>query len=248
MPQKTYHLICDIDETLVQYKWGRRSRSYVNTIKDVLSAPTTGVLPAATTAASPPTAWYGLPAAEMAKYDTLGPFVLRPGLRELLGLAFAEFTTVSILTRATFEYAKELERRLLAAGIIPRRFDNIWARVASEKSTTYKRKNHSKNLEYVWSVLDKSGQMNRRNTVFIDDLHENTHNPSNAGNSILLPPFAPFGYEYEPHAYRPMYADSTLHTLIAKLRRILRGSVSLPFRGPQRITRRRRRQPKSGPR
>ncbi len=247
MPQKTYHLICDIDETLVQYKWGRRSRSYVNTIKGVLAAPTTGVLPESFEHKTP-TAWYGLPDAEMAKYDTLGPFVLRPGLRELLRFAFAEFTTVNILTRATLEYAKELERRLLAAGIIPRRFDNVWARSASEKSTTYKRKKHSKNLEYVWSVLDKSGQMGRRNTVFIDDLHENTHNPSNEGNSILLKPFAPFGYEYEPHAYRPMHADTTLHTLIGKLCRILRGTVSLPFRGPQRITRRRSRQPKSGPR
>jgi hypothetical protein len=246
MPQKHkhYHLICDIDETLVQYKWGHKPRSYVNAIRSVLEAPGVGSLPTTGPAAVPPTAWYGLPAAEMAKYDTLGPFVLRPGLRELLAFAFAEFASVSILTRATLEYAQELQRRLLSAGIIPRRFDNVWARAASNKSTTYKRKNHSKNLEYVWRVLDKSGTMNRRNTVFIDDLEENTHNPSNDGNSILLPPFSPFGYEYEPHTYKPMYADHTLHTLIGKLRRILSGTTLLPFSEPQRITRKTRRRAK----
>lgn len=238
--QKEYHLICDIDETLVQYKWGSKPQTYVNAIRQVLEAPDKGSL-SATTEAVLPSAWYGLPATELAKYDILGPFVLRPGLRELLSFAFAEFASVSILTRATLEYAQELQRRLLSAGIIPRRFDNIWARAASNKSTTYKLKNHSKNLEYVWRVLDKSGRMNRRNTIFIDDLAENTHNPSNDGNSILLPPFSPFGYEYEPHSYKPMYADPTLPALIVKLRRILRGTTQLPFREPQRITRRVRR-------
>lgn len=217
-----YHLLCDIDETLVQYKWGRKPRSQASTI----------------TGPEVPTAWYGLPTAELAKYDVVGPYVLRPGLRELMVFAFANFATVSILTRATRDYAEELQANLLSAGVIPRPFDNIWARRASSLSTTYKRRNHSKNLEYVWSVLDKTGRMNRRNTVFIDDLHENTHNPSNEGNSIRLPPFAPFGYEYEPHPYQPMYRDPTLHTLIAKLRRILNGDVVLPFRTPQRITRR----------
>jgi hypothetical protein len=224
---KEYHLLCDIDETLVQYKWGRKPQPLTDTIRGVMgSAPNTQA------------AWYGLPATELAKYDIVGPYVLRPGLRELMAFAFANFATVSILTRATRDYAEELQERLLAAGVIPRPFDNIWARRASSLSTTYKRRNHSKNLEYVWSVLDKSGRMNRRNTVFIDDLHENTHNPSNEGNSIRLPPFAPFGYEYEPTPYRPMHHDPTLHTLIGKLRRILNGDVSLPFRAPQRITRR----------
>lgn len=221
MPSE-YHLLCDIDETLIQYKWGRKPQPLTGTIR----------------APEGPTAWYGLPAAELAKYEVAGPYVLRPGLRELMAFAFANFATVSILTRATRDYAEELQESLLSTGAIPRPFDNIWARRASSLSTTYKRRNHSKNLEYVWSVLDKSGRMNRRNTVFIDDLHENTHNPSNEGNSIRLPPFAPFGYEYEPHPYRPMHHDPTLHTLIVKLRRILNGDVLLPFRVPQRITRR----------
>lgn len=229
---KEFHLICDIDETLVQYKWGNRPHSFTRAIRGALQTTAGGMI------SSAPTAWYGLPAAELAKYDVVGPFVLRPGLRELMAFAFANFATVNILTRATREYAEELQARLLRTGVIPRRFDNVWARRASSLSTTYKRRNHSKNLEYVWSVLDKSGRMNRRNTVLIDDLHENTHNPSNAGNSILLPPFAPFGYEDEPHPYRPMHHDPTLYTLIGKLRRIVRGAVSLPFRAPQRITRR----------
>ncbi len=233
--QKEYHLICDIDETLIQTKWGRRIHPFVTAIKGVLEAPIGSYTPTSPTPA--PSAWYGLPTAELEKYDRLGAFVLRPGLQEFLAFAFANFATVNILTRATLPYAKYFQRRLLAAGIIPRPFDNIWARRASQKSTTYKARQHSKNLEYVWNVLDKSGRMNRQNTVFIDDLKENTHNPSNAGNSILLPSFAPFGYEYNPHNYKPMYNDPTLHTLIAKLQRILRGTTPLPFRSPQRITR-----------
>ena len=237
--QKTYHLICDIDETLIQTKWGRRAHPFVTAIRGVLSAPLGSYIPSSQTPT--PSAWYGLPAAELEKYDTLGAFVLRPGLQEFLAFAFENFATVNILTRATLPYAKYFQRRLLAAKIIPRPFDNVWARSASQKSTTYKARRHSKNLEYVWNVLDKSGAMSRRNTVFIDDLAENTHNPSNAGNSILLPSFAPFGYEYEPRSYKPMYNDPTLHTLIAKLQRILRGTTQLPFRAPQQITRRVRR-------
>jgi hypothetical protein len=234
--RKEYHLICDIDETLVQCKWGRRTLPLVSTIRSVLEAPLGAHIPQAPS--ETPRAWYGLPLAELNKYDRLGPFVLRPGLQEFLEFAFREFATVNILTRATLSYAKYLQTHLLTAGIIPRPFDNVWARSASEKSTTYKAKNHSKNLEYVWQVLDKSGRMNPRNTVFIDDLEENTHNPSNDGNSILLMPFAPFGYEYEPQPYKSMYNDPTLHILIDKLRRILRGTTALPFSKEQRIARR----------
>jgi hypothetical protein len=234
--RKQYHLICDIDETLVQYKWGRRALPVVSAIRSVVGAPLGAPIPQGPSQMT--RAWYGLPATELEKYDRLGPFILRPGLREFLRFAFSEFATVNILTRATLTYAEELQRRLFSAGIIPRPFDNIWARKASEKSTTYKQKNHSKNLEYIWRVLDKSGRMNKRNTVFIDDLAENTHNPSNDGNSILLVPFAPFGYEYEPRPYTPMYNDPTLHTLIGKLRWIVRGTTALPFSQPQGITRR----------
>ncbi len=241
---RQYHLVCDIDETLVQYKWGRRTPAAVSAIRGVLQAPLEGYVPAAV---PDPRAWYGLPPEELAKYDRVGPYILRPGLREFLAFAFREFATVSILTRATMDYAKYLQARLLSAGLIPRPFDHVWARSVSEKSTTYKSKQHSKNLEYIWKVLDTSGRMNRRNTVLIDDLKENTHNPSNEGNSILVPAFAPFGYAHDPRPYRPMHADPTLPALVGKLQRILRGDISLPFREPQRIvrrtTRRRRRLP-----
>lgn len=111
-----------------------------------------------------------------------GFFALRPKVKEFIKALFDEGYSVSIWTWSDEGYAHGV-----AEMVSDREFDNIWSEYDADAAKDYG-DHHNKNLNWIWYEKKIPG-FYPCNTVLVDELKENTKNPSNFRNSIQLSEF-----------------------------------------------------------
>lgn len=136
--------------------------------------------------------WKPLPEEEKKKY-TISPggpnglFILRPHFDEFFTYLFENAETVNLWTWSDKEYADGVANLIQQKN--PKwKVTHIW--VDDDVEASIGKYGHNKDLNYVW--YDKK-VFKPCNTILIDDLPENTTNPSNKRNGMQIPPFHPLG-------------------------------------------------------
>jgi len=136
--------------------------------------------------------WKSLAPEEQKKYETDGGgpnglFILRPHFDEFFTYLFENAKTVNLWTWSDKEYAKGV------AELIQKKnpkwtVTNVWS--CDDVDASIDMYDHNKDLNYIWY---KKKVFKPCNTILVDDLPENTNNPSNKRNGIQIPPFHPLG-------------------------------------------------------
>jgi hypothetical protein len=176
--------------------------------------------------------WDTLSPGEKAKYEvhrtdnTGHAIIVRPHLETLLDYLFAN-CTVSLWTWSDLEYAKDIANRFVTRGRKDRKIEYIFSEKdagasadGNENIPHYKFHGNSKDLNYLWY-----GKMlpcfSECNTILIDDLPNNSGNPSNRKNSITIKPFALFGeVKDRSDEYEDVSEDRTLLEVIEILEKV----------------------------
>lgn len=197
---KRLNIILDIDNTIVEYV----HRNGVNALRPL---------------------WDALPAAEKAKYTLEGGWVLRPGFVEFFNNLHTHFKSVSLYTLSERDYASDMK------DVIEARTDcvikNAWGSEDNDVGVEHVNDDEgeatgdSKDLKYVWDVLDTS--FKRCDTVLIDDLRSNSGNGSNYKNGIQISPFSLWNSTKRsvvPSAYIDLSGDNALDKVFGALKKI----------------------------
>lgn len=136
--------------------------------------------------------WERVPENERAKYQTAGIssaglFILRPHFDTLFAYLFENCKSVNLWTWSDKEYAEEVARIIQSHN--PKwKPNNIWYDDDAEASREIH--GHNKDLNYIWYTKKVFQPCD---TILVDDLPENTQNPSNRKNGIQIRPFNPLG-------------------------------------------------------
>jgi hypothetical protein len=167
-----------------------------------------------------PHSWGPLPEKEKAKYNYIehkaGIFIVRPYLKEFCDYLFAN-CNVSLWTWSDIEYAEGIPAKLLLDNVKGRKLHHIFA--DEDAGTSSKLHGNSKDLNYLW-YKKKLPCFAECNTILIDDLPNNSVNPSNRQNSITLKPFALFGeVKRRTDPYEDVSKDDTLLKVIEILKK-----------------------------
>lgn len=141
--------------------------------------------------------WATLSNDEQAKYETVkmsptstGLFILRPHIKEFFDFLSANCESVNLWTLSDQEYADGVKK------MIKSKFGVNISHAWSEDANVPARKmyGHNKDLNWLWEKNTETKDIFKPcNTLLIDDLEENTQNPSNYRNGIRIPAFAPLG-------------------------------------------------------
>jgi hypothetical protein len=161
--------------------------------------------------------WNAVSEAEREKYQTGGEtteglFILRPYFDEFFTFLFESCKTVNLWTWSDKDYADSV-RRIIESRNPKWKLTNIWYDEDVDKSIDMN--GHNKDLNYIWYV---KGVFQPCDTILVDDLPENTQNPSNIKNGIQILPFAPLGHKLKTKTpkklrsgpYKDMSKDDTL--------------------------------------
>ena len=197
---KRLNIILDIDNTIVEYVY----RGGENALRPL---------------------WDGLSAEERAKYIFADGFVLRPGFVEFFNGMHEHFKSVSLWTWSDREYAEGVKDIIEARTNC--RVKNVWCDEEAQAGSVHvsedwgEASGDSKDLKYVWEVLDTS--FKPCDTIIIDDLRSNSGNGSNYKNGIQIAKFALWDSVKRtepPQAYRDQSGDTALAQVLEALKKI----------------------------
>lgn len=201
--------------------------------------------------------WNILPDTEKAKYkiggqSASGLFILRPHFDDFFDYLFTNANTVNLWTWSDKEYAQSVAR-LIQSHNQTWKIANIW--YDDDVDASIKLHGHNKDLNYIWYTKKKFQPCD---TILIDDLPENTQNPSNKRNGIQILPFHPLGEKVDKSqktttkirtgVYTDMSNDDTLLRVKTLLQDAAKnpefcqdGDLPYPFTTPMKVTGGRRR-------
>jgi hypothetical protein len=201
--------------------------------------------------------WAAVPESEKIKYETGGQnkhglFVLRPHFDEFFDFLFKNAKTVNLWTWSDEEYAEGVAK-LIQSHNPAWKVANVWYDDDVDASIALNR--HNKDLNYIWYTKNKFQPCD---TILIDDLPENTQNPSNIKNGIQLFPFDPLGHKLSGKdrmrdkirtgKYTDLSKDETLLKVVAVLKKAMAnpdfckdGDLPHPFEGSTKVLGGRRR-------
>lgn len=136
--------------------------------------------------------WNTLSEDEKKKYridgeGSQGLFILRPHFDEFFAYLFKNAKTVNLWTWSDEDYAMGVAR-LIKSQNPAWKITNVWYDSDVEESINMY--GHNKDLNYIWYTKKT---FNPCDTILIDDLPDNTQNPSNKKNGIQILPFHPLG-------------------------------------------------------
>lgn len=192
--------------------------------------------------------WAGVPAAEQAKYETRGEsssglFILRPKFREFFEFLRDNCKTINLWTWSDKEYAEGV-KQMIESEVPGASVSNVWHDDDVEASIDLN--GHNKDLNYIWYTKKKFQPCD---TILVDDLHENTQNPSNIKNGIKIPAFHPLGEQKKQSptkmrtgVYTDMSKDDTLLKVADIIEKAIKnptfcedGDMPMPFKGPTKV-------------
>jgi hypothetical protein len=238
-PLKRGHVILDIDETFVQY---------------------VGNDDWATLEASGEAAKYEI---HKMKPTADGLFILRPYAGEFFSFLAAHCETVNLWTLSDQEYADGVKKMIRDKFGVDIKY--AWSEDHNEPA----KEKHGNNKDLNWLWYDNKatkGVFKPCNTILIDDLLQNTQNPSNYLNGIRIPAFAPLGHKItaaegktkthiRTNEYTDLSTDTTLLEVTEELTNIFKNKdwcregdmpypltqrIDLTMAGGRRKTRRRK--------
>jgi len=169
--------------------------------------------------------WTALPADERAKYTFVDGFVLRPGFVEFFNNLQENVKSVSLWTWSDGDYANDVKD--IIEDRTNCRIKNVWSDTEAQAAEEHVNEDEgeatgdSKDLKYVWDVLDTS--FKRCDTIIIDDLRTNSANGSNFKNGIQISKFALWGSVKRrdaPGPYNDLSDDSALNDIFRALKKI----------------------------
>ena len=197
--------------------------------------------------------WDALPDAEKSKYETggegsTGLFILRPKFHEFFQFLQEKCKTVNLWTWSDKEYAYNVKRLVESKhpGIF---ISNVW--YDEDVDASIEKYGHNKDLNYIW--YDKK-KFQPCDTILVDDLPQNTQNPSNIRNGIQLKPFHPLGEKNKQTmtkirtgVYTDMSKDDTLLKVAEIIQKAINnpsfceeGDLPMPFKGSTKVGGRRK--------
>ena len=192
--------------------------------------------------------WAGIPTTEQAKYQIRGEsssglFILRPKFTEFFEFLRDNCKTINLWTWSDKAYAYDV-KEILQSEVPGVSISNIWYDDDVEASIDMN--GHNKDLNYIWYTKKKFQPCD---TILVDDLYENTQNPSNIKNGIKLPPFRPLGEQkrQSPTKIRTgVYTDMSKDDALLRVAEIIEkatkspsfcedGDMPMPFKGSTKI-------------
>lgn len=203
---KGYHLVLDIDQTLIDSVDLREVTSVFD---------------------KPPVT------PDVVLFGTIAVY-LRPHLLSFLKYCFERFDSVSLWTAGSVGWAyavsRHLCKRLYDVYQQPYMFHMVWSRERCIQNTTIKPLRKMWRIAYNRNVLG----MNSSNTIMVDDLPLNFS--KNYGNGMAISPYYATKSLYQRRQYQQQSQDQELYLLQRFFERVLFSDVAVPSEKPNSLS------------